>query len=409
MNTMTWLTKWLALSWLNVIRNTRRSLISAGIIALGSTALLLAAGYVTATFEGLRESTIQGGLGHIQIATSDAFDDREADLSGLSPQQADAIDQRLLAMPAVRLTTRRVLFEGLVSSGDITLASIGRGVNISNERKINVFSPIVAGRGLSRHDDTFTAVLGERLAKNLKINVGDSVTVLATTRYQGINAIDVTVVGFNRSGIPERDKRFIMLPLEAAQILTDSNQVNRIVVALHHTQDTEAIAHRVADFDNISHKTWSDLFPFYRSVVALYNNIFGVMGGIIFVVVFLSVSNTMVMAMMERVNESGTLRAYGFSRAHVIRLLSQEGAILGVSGALAGLLLGSLLIVLINSAAIPMPPPPGRSTGYPLVLNWEPLAVLGIFIAMSLCGTLAAWLPARKMTRLSITNALNHF
>ena len=133
------------------------------------------------------------------------------------------------------------------------------------------------------------------------------------------------------------------------------------------------------------------------------------MGGIIFVVVFLSVSNTMVMAIMERVNESGTLRAYGFSRSRVIGLFAQEGAILGVSGATIGLVSGTVIILLVNSAAIQMPPPPGRSTGYPLVLNWEPMAVAGIFIAMSLCGALAAWFPACKMTRLSITNALNHF
>ena len=401
--------KWLALSWLNVIRNTRRSLISTGIIALGSLALLLAAGYVAATFEGLRESTIQGGLGHLQIAPKNAFDDREADLQGLSPEQTADMEAQLNAMPEVRLTTRRVLFEGLVSSGDITIASMGRGVDIANERKISVFSPIVEGRNLSRHDDPFSAVLGERLANNLKINIGDSVTVLATTRYQGINAIDVTVVGFNRSGIPELDERFIMMPLEAAQILTDSEQINRIVVALNQTADTDTVAERAQAFENTSTQTWGELFPFYQSVVTLYKNIFGVMGGIIFVVVFLSVSNTMVMVIMERVNESGTLRAYGFSRARVIGLFTQEGIIMGVAGALLGLIVGSVLILLINSAMIQMPPPPGRSTGYPLVLNWEPLAAIGIFISMSLCGALAAWFPARKMTRLSITNALNHF
>lgn len=402
--------RWWRLAWINLARNRRRSLIAGGILALGSCALLLAGGYMFATFEGLRESTIQGGIGHIQIAPKGAFDDREASLQGIDSEQLSALEAYLGQSEKVRLSAPRVLFEGLVSSGDVTIAGFGRGVEISRERQITLFSPVIEGRNLSRRDEPYVAVLGERLAADLKVKPGDSVTLLATTRYQGINAIDVEVVGTNRTGIPEMDARSIMLPLEAALILKDDQSVSRLVVGLRDTADTDQVAAELAAaFPELDVRRWSDLFPFYHAVVNLYHGIFGVMGGIILVVVFLSVSNTLLMAIMERVNESGTLRAFGFSRGQVVALFLREGLMMAFIGALVGLLAGSLLILVINQLGIEMPPPPGRSVGYPLIINWEPDLLLVVLASMTLCGLIAAWVPAARMTRMPITRALAHF
>ncbi|WP_028865754.1 ABC transporter permease [Psychromonas aquimarina] len=410
--------KWLKLSWLNVLRNTRRSIIAVSIIAFGSFSLIIASGYVLASFEGLRESTIQGGLGHLQLAQPGAFTDKEIDQGGFTPQKKLQLQRDIEAMPEVRLTTERILFEGLASSGDITIAVIGKGVNINKERKITLFTPIIEGGNLPNIDPNsktetaeqiYTAVIGEILARDLKVNVGDSITLLATTSYQGINAIDVTVVGINRSGIPEYDQRSVMIPVSAAKILRDSDTVNRLVISLRSTADTGLISSRIqSSFVNIEQKTWLELFPFYSNVVSLYKNIFGVMGSVILLVVLMSVNNTMVMAIMERVAESGTLRAYGFTSRRISGLFASEGMIMGLCGALLGTVLAALVIIFINVSMFEMPPPPGRSIGYPLVLNWNIYAVTLISLAMIISCTAAAWLPARKMLKKNIIDAINH-
>lgn len=411
--------KWIKLSWLNVIRNTRRSLIAISIIALGTFSLTIAAGYVLASFEGLRESTIQGGLGHIQLALPNAFIDKEVDQGGFSEQQQKQLQTLIKRLPEVRLSSERILFEGLASTGDITIAIIGKGVNISKERKITFFTPIIEGKNLpfnllnpeqQTEAQTYTAVIGEILARDLKVKVGESITLLASTAYQGINAIDVTVVGINRSGIPEYDQRSVMIPVEAAKILRDSDTVNRLVVSLHQTSNTNKTMQAIEKLPiELEQKSWLQLFPYYQNVVTLYQNIFGVMGTIILLVVLLSVNNTMVMAIMERVAESGTLRAYGFSRARITRLFASEGFIMGVCGVVLGLIVATLVIIFINLSQFQMPPPPGRSIGYPLIINWNIYAVLSISLAMIVSCTLAAWLPAKKMVNKNIIDAINHF
>jgi putative ABC transport system permease protein len=411
--------KWLKLSWINVIRNTRRSLIAISIVALGAFSLIIAAGYVLASYEGLRESTIQGGLGHIQLALPNAFSDKEVDQGGFNTTQQKQIQQQLSKMPEVRLSTERILFEGLASTGDITIAIIGRGVNISKEQKITLFTPIIKGKNLPyniikdkqiNEQDIYSAVIGEVLATDLKVNVGDSVTLLASTAYQGINAIDVTVVGINRSGIPEMDARSVMIPISAAKILRDSNTVNRLVISLHETQYTDHVSQKISErINQVELKSWLQLFPYYKNVVSLYNNIFGVMGCIILLVVLLSVNNTMVMAIMERVAESGTLRALGFSQKRISSLFALEGFIVGICGILGGVFIASLVIAFINMSLFEMPPPPGRSIGYPLIINWDLQAIFVVSFALLLSCTLAAWLPAKKMLKMDVINAINHY
>ncbi len=64
----------------NVFRNKRRTFITASIFCVGTISLFLAAGYVFATFHGLRELTISGEFGHLQIGKKDSFEDNEVRL-----------------------------------------------------------------------------------------------------------------------------------------------------------------------------------------------------------------------------------------------------------------------------------------------------------------------------------------
>ena len=68
---------------------------------------------------------------------------------------------------------------------------------------------------------------------------------------------------------------------------------------------------------------------------AVFYLLFG-LGSVIFVLVCLSTSNTLLMSVMERVREIGTLLALGTSRAQVAVLVLCEALWLGLLGALAG-------------------------------------------------------------------------
>lgn len=406
--------KWLALAWRNVLRNKRRTLLSILVFAAGTVAVLSATGFVTASFHGLREATIAGQLGHIQIGAKNQFDGFEKSplSTGLTPQQVQRASVAIEQIPSVRYSMKRVMFEGLISAGERTLAVMGSGVEPELETRLaGVFAAIVAGDSLptASEQDQNKIIIAVDLARSLGVRTGDKVTVLATTEKGVLNAIDLMVAGIYRTGIPELDRRAVMMPLQTAQSLLDTQRISRLVTVLKDTSDTNTIAQKLASsLTDLEIRRWIDLAPFYQQVVSLYKNIFGVLGAIIVIVVVLSVSNSMLMSLLERVREQGTLRAFGIPAFRIRQNFLMEGGLVGVLGGVLGWVLAALLALAINFSGIQMPPPPGRSTTYPLLIFIEMDAYLLILGGMALVGILAAGLSLLSVRRLTIIEQLTH-
>ncbi|MBL8533658.1 MAG: ABC transporter permease, partial [Betaproteobacteria bacterium] len=153
---------------------------------------------------------------------------------------------------------------------------------------------------------------------------------------------------------------------------------------------------------------WEDQAYYYVAVRSLYNRIFGLLGAIMVVIVLFAVSNTMAMAVVERTREIGTLRALGTLPAQIVRVFALEGWVLGSAGALAGVLVALATAGFFAVAGFRMPPPPGRSDGYPLFINVDALLYVLAAVAVIGVSTVAAWLMSRKAARKPIVEALTH-
>ena len=140
----------------------------------------------------------------------------------------------------------------------------------------------------------------------------------------------------------------------------------------------------------------------------LYLAIFGFMGLVLALVVLLATANTLLMSVMERVRELGTLRALGLRPGQLLALLQWEGALLGLAGSAAGLALTLLLRAGLNALHLQLPPPPGTSHGYELNIHFVPMVYLVSFLGLQLVVQLSALAPGLKAARLRITDALRH-
>jgi putative ABC transport system permease protein len=386
------------------------------VFAAGTVAVLSGIGFVTASFHGLREATIAGQLGHIQLGAQGQFDGFEKSqmATGLSPQQVQAANAALEHMPEVRFSMKRVMFEGLISVGDRTLAVVGSGVEPERETRLaGTFAAIVEGDSLPTpaEADQAKVILAVDLARSLGVRPGDRVTVLTTTEKGALNGVDLTVAGIYRTGIPELDRRAVMMPLETAQSLLDTQRVSRVVTVLKDTADTDAVAQALRanpTLKDLQIRRWIELAPFYQQVVSLYTNIFGVLGVILIVVVLLSVSNAMLMSLLERVREQGTLRAFGIPAFRIRQNFLMEGGLVGSFGAGIGLLVAAAVALAVNFSGFQMPAPPGRSTGHPLLIFIETDAYLLTLAGMIVVGILAAGLSLLSVRRLSILDQLQH-
>lgn len=400
--------KWLKFAWLNALRNRRRSAVTATIAALGTAAILLAGGFALSTYQALAQASARS-TGHLIIGRAEQFSRDEDTPLQHGLDDAAALKARLLADDAVRQVLPRVEFTGLISNGDKSTVMVAAGIDPDAEFAVKgPFLTVTAGKVLVTGQRQ-QVMLGEGLARSLKATPGSSLTLLASTTEGALNAVDVVVAGVFSTGIPDIDKRLVYTDIQTAQQLLVTQRVSSLGVFLSGMDATPAAQTRLqAALPQLTVQTWLDQAPFYRSVKALYNRIFGALGLIIGVIVVFVVTNAMAMAIIERTREIGTLRALGTLPGQLVRSFALEGLLLGGSGALAGVLLSLAVSLALLVFPVQMPPPPGRSSGYPLLVATDPLLYAGTLLAMLALATLASALVARKTVNKPVVDALAH-
>jgi putative ABC transport system permease protein len=381
------------------------------VLVFGVVAMMMFGGYKEINFWGIREGAARARFGHLQIyAEGYSQTDSQRPLArGL--RNLEDLRRGLERDPRVEMTAAQISMMGLISNGDKSEAFLATAVEPSRDRAMPA-QRMTAGAYLT-DDDPDAIILGDALAKSMKTAVGETLTLMTTTANGSLNALDVRVAGIFSTGMKEYDERAIKIPLSAAQRLLQTDKVEKLLVVLRNTSDTEAFRRDLASRfarsgDKFELRTWSELAGFYHQVVMLYNGIFGFLGAVIAVIVVLSVANTILMSAFERTREIGTLMAIGTERSRIWNIFLLEGLLLGVMGGLAGLAAGGSLALLINNVHIELPPPPGYTSGYRLQIMLNTSIVATAFLLAAFTATISSAVPAFKASRLRIVDALGH-
>jgi putative ABC transport system permease protein len=312
--------------------------------------------------------------------------------------------------PQIKVLAPRLSFSGLISHGDATLSFIGEGVDQNEETAFGTALQISSGDNLSSNDSA-GIIVGEGLARNLGVKVGDRVVLLAKTASGGINAVEVSIRGLFTTVPKAYDDAALRMPLDTARRLLRTRGSHVWVVLLNDTAQTDTV---LAELRNKLQENsyqivpWYSLADFYNKTVALYTKQMQGIKLIIALIILLSILNTMTTSVMERIGEIGTSMALGIKRVGIIRLFVSEAVLIGVLGGGFGLLMGSLLAWVISSIGIPMPPPPGMGRGYTgEILVTTDIAVDALLLAVG--TTLAASIyPAWRASKMQIVDALRH-
>jgi putative ABC transport system permease protein len=400
--------RWLRFATLNTLRNRRRSAVTVSIAALGTAAILLAGGFALFTYQGLAQISART-TGHLIVAKPEQFQRDEDTPLQYGLDDVAAIKTQLLADRDVLHVLPRVEFSGLISNGDKSTVMLAAGIDPDAEFAVKgPFLRVRAGDVLTSGQHN-TVMLGEGLARSLKAAPGAGLTLLASTTEGALNAVDVTVKGVFSTGIPDVDKRLVYLDVDTAQKLLVTRRVSSLGVFLSGMDATDPARTRIAAaLPQLAVQTWLDQATFYKSVKELYNRIFGALGLIIGVIVVFVVTNAMAMAIIERTREIGTLRAMGTLPAQLTRSFALEGLVLGGAGALLGAAVALAVSVALLVFPLEMPPPPGRSNGYPLQVVMDGGLYGATLLAMVVLAMAASAWVARRTVKKPIVDALAH-
>lgn len=407
-------------SFLNLFRHRRRTAMTLTAIVIGGASLFVFGGFFNYNLWSYREVVIRGDLGHIQLYRTGYLD------SGVSSplkfgipdyecvaallREDDEIGRHIAAIVG------QIGFSGILSNYEQGTSSnfMGLGLEPASSVSLGFLDTVTLGNDLSNYDSE-GVVIGTGLFQALESSYDGYNDVLVINKHGGQDAMSVRVRGVFQSGLKLRDDATMKMPLKTAQYLLGTRDVSKITILLDDTDMTDAVAVRVGEIIrkeglDLEMNTWPEEAVLYKQIVTNYSGIFFFIKVVMAIIVVFFIANTLMMNVVERTREIGTIRAMGVTRSTVWNLLFLEGFFMGLLGGVLSIVVGWGISALINIHGIPMPPAPGQTLGYTAFIRMEGAmdVVWFTFSLAMITAFFASIVPALKASRMVVVDALRH-
>ncbi|URA11005.1 ABC transporter permease [Thermospira aquatica] len=403
------------LAWRNVLRNKRRSLLSAAVLVMGVSALVVFGGYIEAVYYYLGNSVI-AQKGHFQVARKGYWEGEEESLAlALTPEDQKTIQEILKKKGGVRVLTGRLSASGILGNQERSTIFVGYGVD--PEKELDLLQMVgYGGANLSVLLQDQTIILGKILARQMGLGPGDMVTLMSMSEGGSLEAVYVRVGDVLSTGVTAVDSRIVIANLTTMKELLYTPKLHTMVALLDESFSRGDVERYVRELSQelknqglgYEVRIWYNLDDTYLPTMRMLQTTFTIITIIFLVVIGFTIVNTMYMAVMERVSEVGTLRAIGTSPKMLFGMFVTEGALISIVATAVGVVVGIVLIVVLNRMNIMLPPYPGQSESYPLVFKLSVGVVVWASVFNILGAVVASMIPARKALKFRIVEALRH-
>ena len=287
----------------NLARSRRRALTALLTVSVAVISLVLADGFIQWIFWAMRESTIPQ-LGHVVVTrpgylSAGAVNPHTYLLPENLPQRKE-----IESTPGVKFVAPRLAITGLISHGEATVPFVANGIDPQKEAELSKALRITEGRNLV-DAAAKEVVVGRGLARSIDVRPGSMVALLVTTPRGGINAVEAKVAGVFVSTNQAYDDSALHLPINVAQSLLRVNGAHVWLVLLDETDRTDGYLEQFrtrfpASTNELEFIPWYQQADFYNKTVALFSQQMNVLRLIIGCIVVLSISNMLVMNVLEQ-------------------------------------------------------------------------------------------------------------
>src|SRR4030043_1661946 len=348
----------------NLLRYKRRTLLTASLVTLGIVFVLLFVS-VTGSFKSMMIGQMTDSmLGHLQVHRKGylaSIDNLPLNFT-LKMQAYKKLEGILNQQPEIEAFSPRIKFGGMFSTFVETTNIRLNGVYPDREFKTVPLLPSRLTNGTKKTLEKGEIWIPELMSKSMKVNVGDTVVIIATNKDGSVNGKQFKVGGVLESitGPGGRDG-YIHLEDAMEVLRMEEMEVSEVAIRLKDFGQLHAFSSKLEGLlsgeVNKQGKpiyevhTWEKLSPFYNiarmiDVMAFFIKL------MLIAVVLVSIMNVMIMAVYERIREIGTIAAIGTGPGKILSMFVVEGFCLGLVGAVAGTILGLIIMVVINHSGM---------------------------------------------------------
>ena len=305
-------------------------------IALGVAALIIVLSVMNGFQKEVRERMLSV-VSHIEV---------------LAPGGAALLDlpvalQQLRSHPQVVGAAPFVAAQALLARGETMKGVVLRGIDPALEGEVTDLAAAHPEVLAQLQPGAFRVVLGLELARQLGVRVGDVVTLVAPSGQVTPAGVlprlkQMTVAGLFHSGHYEYDAALALMHVEDAQRLLRLEGPTGVRLKLHDLHQAPAVARELAHTltEHLVLRDWTQQNKTWYAAVQLEKRMMFIILTLIVAVAAFNLVSTLVMTVQDKRADIAILRTLGASPRSIMAVFVVQGALVGVVGTLAGLLLG---------------------------------------------------------------------
>jgi putative ABC transport system permease protein len=333
------------MAWRNIWRNPRRTILTVCAITFATVLLVFMLSFQFGSYETMINTSVKISTGHLQVQ-AEKYQEKKSIRFVISDPRA--IAEILDQIPEVAAYSFRAQAFALISSKDRTYGVVVTGIEPQKEAHVSRIKKLVYKGNFLSADDINQALLGKLLAKNLRVIIGDELTLLGQGRDGSIGATVVRVKGIFSSGIDEFDRSAMQIPLATFQeTFSMGHAVHEVVIIGKSLSDVSRIKAKLNTALAALHKgkplktlDWQELMPGLRQAIEMDLVSGLIFYGLLIIVVAFSILNTFLMAIFERTKEFGVMMAMGTTPRRLTKILLTESMTMTLIGIMTGIGIG---------------------------------------------------------------------
>ena len=270
----------------------------------------------------------------------------------------EAVAQRLSKVDGIRIAVPIVEGQALASSPFNAAGVLVRGIRGADLAQIPSIAQNIKQGTLDGFDQGQGVVIGRRLADQLTLRAGDSVTMVSprgavtpmgtTPRIKPYKIAAVFEIGMSEYGAA-----FVFMPLTEAQAYFNrSNDVTAIEVYTANPDQVQRYRQLITDAAQrpIFMVDWRQRNATFFSALQVERNVMFLILTLIILVAAFNIASSLIMLVKDKGRDIGILRTMGATQGAIMRVFLITGAAIGVVGAIMGFVVG--LVVCLNIESI---------------------------------------------------------
>ncbi len=305
-------------------------------IALGVAALIIVLSVMNGFQKEVRDRMLSV-VSHIEI-----FAPGGAALPDMARTLAEARQH-----PQVAGAAPFVAAQALLARGEDMKGALVRGIDPAHEGEVTDLAAASSQTLAQLVPGEFRVVLGLELARSLGVGVGDVVTLIAPSGQVTPAGVvprlkQMTVAGTFDSGHYEYDSALVMLHHDDAQRIFRLEGPTGIRLKLHDLHQARSVAQALAGMlsGELWIRDWTQQNKTWFAAVQMEKRMMFIILTLIVAVAAFNLVSTLVMSVQDKRADIAILRTLGSSPRSIMLIFVVQGAMVGVIGTLAGLLLG---------------------------------------------------------------------